>query len=185
MNSTYTWIPGPAVVDATREALELLRRHYPRAFAALGSDTPDGRALLSDYASEMRDVAADAIPQAARQWISQGQKPRPPMPGALAESARVITRRMRNGSAWHGSESEAPEPIEQRESPQSRAANHRAYAKLRSWHKVSDVWGFYVGELRTSAEIEAYRRGDVDDGLFDKITTAVANGAKWLRPRSA
>lgn len=77
------------LMAATRSALEILHRHYPRKFALAMQHTDDAAQFVSEYAQALTYCDFDKIPQAARQWVATSKYA--PTPAELGEIARELT----------------------------------------------------------------------------------------------
>ncbi len=77
------------LLSATRAALEVLHRHYPRKFALAMQRTDDGAQYVSEYAAALLACDFDKIPAAARQWVATEKFG--PSPAELSAVARALT----------------------------------------------------------------------------------------------
>jgi hypothetical protein len=84
---------SPGLLAATRAALEILHRHYPRKFALAMQQTDAGTQYVAEYAGSLTYCDFDKIPLAARQWVAENKyAPTPAELGAIAKELTFANR---------------------------------------------------------------------------------------------
>lgn len=83
-----TFIPGTALANATREALQIFARHKPTVFKLATENSDAASAFVADYARGLLGVTLEAIPESAQRWVST--KTEIPSPASFGIFARGI-----------------------------------------------------------------------------------------------
>ena len=84
------WSPSPQLAVATREALGVFARRWPKYFAWVHSRSRDAQDGIVDFAFALREVDPRVLVPAARVWIADNGLP--PQPAEFRRVAESVAR---------------------------------------------------------------------------------------------
>lgn len=174
--SALDWRPSAPLTAAVTIALTDLARVYKPIAAAL-EPTEAGRLGFNDFAFAMRGAALDAIPLAAREWISSEKYP--PKPSELGKCARDVTAQY-FADAMPVPRTVAVElpPIDDgRRWDRIEDLGRYAHRKLGAWQgrvSVEAVWALLWETAPDDEARHAVRAGTLDREMFREAVAAVA-----------
>lgn len=154
------------LLKATREALEILHRHYPRKFALALQNTDEASQYREEYAQALVFCDFDKIPAAARQWVATQKFA--PSASELGELARELTFAARPPVA--PTPTDTPQPTLRKNGAVIDALYFAAKDRMRergytgtSFAKpIGQMWALLYGYQPTPEQEIAVRNGDVD-----------------------
>lgn len=154
------------LLKATREALEILHRHYPRKFALALQNTDEASQYREEYAQALVFCDFDKIPAAARQWVATQRFA--PSASELGELARELTFAARPPVT--PSATAAPEPTLRKHGAIIDALYYAAKDRMRERgytgrdfaKPIGQMWALLYGAQPTPEQEHTVRAGDVD-----------------------
>jgi hypothetical protein len=170
------------LIAATREALEILHRHYPRKFALAMQPNDAGAQYVEEYAQALVFCDFDKIPAAARQWVATGKFG--PSAAELAEIARDLTFESRPTVASAPAE---PPPSSlnknwERIDALYYAAKERMIERGYRGHKfaapIGQMWALLYGAQPTPEQQHTVRMGDIELDVWYKTVDAWMAGER-------
>lgn len=179
-----TMILSKGLLSATREALQVLNRHYPRKFAVAFEKTYDAEQFVQEWAQAFVSCDFDKIPEAARRWVATEKYP--PSAAEVGTIARQLT--LENRPAVTPTASTSPEPSLWKNGARIDALYFAAKERLVERGYTRDVFSSAIGQCwallyevqPTEEQREAVRSGDVE---LDVWYSAVDLWVAGRRPR--
>jgi len=170
------------LLSATREAFEILQRHYPKKFALALQNTDEASQYREEYAQALVFCDFDKIPAAARQWVATQKFA--PSASELGELARELTFAARptvtaaSGEPPPTSLNKNWERIDALYYAAKERMVERGYQGTKFAKPIAQMWALLYGAQPTAEQEHTVRMGDVELDVWYQTVDAWMSGAR-------